>query len=49
MAPYSCGGALKLAATSRTDGTVICCQGRCAGKTAANSGTKASVLSTFFM
>jgi len=31
-------GVLKLAAASRTDGTVICCQGCCAGNTAANSG-----------
>src|SRR5208283_3698397 len=30
MAPYSCGGVLKFAATSRTDGTVTCCHGRCA-------------------
>src|ERR1017187_2383042 len=49
MAAYSCGGALKLAATSRTDGTVICCQGCCAGKTAASNGTRASVLNTFFI
>src|ERR1035437_5588999 len=49
MAPYSCGGALKLAAASRTDGTVICCQGRWAGKTAANNRIIASVLNTFFI
>jgi hypothetical protein len=30
MAPYSRGGVLKLAATSLSDGIVICCQGRCA-------------------
>src|ERR1019366_5320847 len=35
MAPYSRGGALKFAPTSRVDGNVTCCQGlwsaRCAG------------------
>ena len=30
MAPYSCGGALKFAATSRMEGTVTCCHDRCA-------------------
>src|ERR1039457_2962635 len=49
MAPYSCGGSLKLAATSFTDGNVISCQGRCAGDTAANSGIIANVLNTFFI
>jgi len=49
MAPYSCGGALKLAAASRSDGTVSCCQGRCAGRTGASSGSMANVISTFFI
>jgi hypothetical protein len=31
MAPYSRGGALKFAATSRKEGIVICCHGLCAG------------------
>jgi hypothetical protein len=30
MAPYSCGGDLKFAATSTAEGMVISCQGRCA-------------------
>src|ERR1035438_7795149 len=30
MAPYSRGGALKFAATSPTEGIVICCHGLCA-------------------
>src|SRR5450759_3003233 len=33
MAPYSRGGVRKLPAASRTEGTVICCQGRCAPRT----------------
>src|SRR5664279_6333114 len=49
MAPYSCGGLLKFAATSRTEGTVICCHGLWAGRTAASSGMMASLLSTFFI
>src|ERR1035437_10565782 len=40
IAPYSCGGALKFAATSATEGTVICCQGRCASDIAHRSGRR---------
>src|ERR1035437_1908042 len=32
MAPYSRGGVRKLPAASRTEGTVICCHGRCAAR-----------------
>src|SRR5271157_5467878 len=41
------GGALKLAATSRTDGTVICCQGHCAGKGAARNGKRSTLIAVF--
>jgi len=49
IAPYSWRRRFEIGGPSRTDGTVICCQGRCAGNTAANSGMIASVLNTFFM
>src|SRR5208283_1033755 len=44
IAPYSRGGALKFAATSLVDGTVISCHGRCdcvcASEPVANNGNK---------
>src|ERR1019366_3280371 len=47
MAPYSRGGVLKFAAASRTGGTVICCQGLCAGKVTENSKGIANLSATF--
>src|ERR1035441_10799902 len=47
MAPYSCGGALKFAAASPTDGTVISCQGRCASIAGAKSGKRNIVRKDF--
>jgi hypothetical protein len=47
MAPYSCGGVLKLAAASRTDGAVICCQGRCASNATARSGNRSIFIAVF--
>src|ERR1035438_5881186 len=47
MAPYSCGGALKFAATSPTDGTVISCQGRCASIAGVRNGKRNIVRKDF--
>ena len=49
MAPYSRGGALKFAATSRSEGTVTCCQGRWAGRTNATKGNTANVVKALFI
>src|SRR5450755_4625340 len=49
MAPYSCGGDLKFAATSPRDGTVSCCQGRCANRAAADSGKRSSLIADFIL
>src|SRR5271157_4985359 len=47
MAPYSRGGVLKFAATSRTGGATIRCHGRCANNIPAMSGTRISTLEIF--
>src|ERR1017187_9519452 len=49
MALYSCGGDLKFTATSRRDGTVSCCQGRCANRAAADSGKRRSLIADFIL
>src|ERR1022692_3522588 len=47
MAPYSCGGDLKFAATSRSDGTETCCQGRGPSNAAARREKRSSLIAAF--
>src|SRR5271157_1353502 len=47
MAPYSRGGVLKFATASPTDGTVICCQGRCASNAVAPSEKRSTLIAVF--